>query len=321
MCYVTHIQHMYNEEYDKEIEAFIIENAGNTCYIDTVLMALFYPQVTQLAEQLLKRDVDDSIIWLQECIYNNFVTNIRENKSVLYSEIELIRHLSIQNGWITGGNEVSDANILFEQQDASLYYSFLLDKFHGTMIEIQRKTLIEGQNIEEIGEIEKIPFISLVTGSTGRPIRISEMLTDWLENNHSTFKRQVGDDLIEVNGLNTYYIVNIPTLLGLSINRFKMADTRDYTDIIIEKRLSPYKHNSIIPNLHKYTFQAAICHQGESHKQGHYYAIIHDSDRYFLFDDRLQPSLVEVILKGDFINREVIDMLKRDVVFLLYRYD
>lgn len=313
----------------RELEAFLVENALNTCYIDSVLMSLFYPQSTMIAENLLQKDArTPDAIYLQEYIMQHFVLPVRNNHSVLREQIEMIRILCFQAGWMSSViTEHNQVDIFIEQQDVSEFYSFLMDIFPGVPVEIQRKTITEGlPDQDDLGQIEKMPFIPLSTPDGVDSIRISSLLQSWMEDNHSTVNRTVltkdGHKSQLVGSLNTYYIVNIPPILALGINRFKHPEYRDYSSIVIEKRISPFKNNSIIPDLHKYVFQAAICHRGDNPRSGHYYAIISDDDHYFLFDDQMgPPSMVEVVLKGDFQNKEVVERLKREVVFVMYRYD
>jgi ubiquitin C-terminal hydrolase len=312
----------------KELTAFMVENALSTCYIDSLLMALFYPLSTTLVEDLLMKDggSHDSI-YLQEFILQHFVLPVRQNNSVLQEQMEMIRSLCVQAGWIPRATTENQQDLIFEQQDVSEFYSFLMEKLPGTPIQIQRQTITEGlPDSNDTGEIEKIPFIPLCTPIGVDTVRVSAMLQNWMEDNHSTVTRSVftkdGTKKEMVSGLNTYYIVNIPSILALGINRFKHPDCRDYVSVIIEKYISPFKNSSIIPDLHKYAFQAAICHTGDTPKAGHYYAIISDDDHYLLFDDQMPPpSMVEIFLKGPLINKDIVERIKKEVVFIIYRYE
>ena len=88
------------------MEPFIIENAGNTCYIDSLLMSLFY-NPTHI-DRLLNKEIKNTLgIYLQEYIKENFVNNIRNNKSVTYDDIEMIRALCFQIGWRNNENNTS----------------------------------------------------------------------------------------------------------------------------------------------------------------------------------------------------------------------
>ena len=102
------------------MDPFNIENALNTCYIDSVLMSLFFSP--SLLDRLLYKDCKNVMgIYLQELINEKFVKNIRDRKSVLAGEIDTIRAICFESGW---RNNI--ANEYSEQQDVTEFYSFLV---------------------------------------------------------------------------------------------------------------------------------------------------------------------------------------------------
>ena len=63
------------------VEPFIVVNAGNSCYIDSLLMALFFSPSDN--DYLLQTDVSDGLImYLQNMIQMYFVNRVRASKSV-----------------------------------------------------------------------------------------------------------------------------------------------------------------------------------------------------------------------------------------------
>jgi hypothetical protein len=111
------------------MEPFIVENAVNSCYIDSLLVALFFSR--SVFENMLTTDPKTpQVIYLQEYIRLNFVEYIRNNKSVLEDSINTIRDLCTKCGWI---------NDKLQQQHVHEFYTFLLDQFNAPKIETKNK--------------------------------------------------------------------------------------------------------------------------------------------------------------------------------------
>jgi ubiquitin C-terminal hydrolase len=293
------------------IEPFIIENAGNSCYIDALLVGLLF--TPSHIDNLLKKDLTNTnSIYLQEYIKINFVNNIRENKSIFHDTIEMIRQLCLHNGWRK--NTTNDE--CMNQQDVNEFYTFLMQQFESGMIEIQRKTITEGlPDVSDNGPNEIIPFIPLSLSENQQSVSVKEMLNNWLYNNVLDMKRLVTNNQESiVKGLNTYKLANVPNIIALSINRFTNKNERITTDIIIQKKIFP-STDPLMFHSNEWVFHSAICHQGKSPKSGHYYSLLYSHDRWYIFDDQLIPSLVEVSMA----DKNVTDIIKQECVFLLYR--
>ncbi|CAH6421200.1 Ubiquitin carboxyl-terminal hydrolase [uncultured virus] len=311
-----------------EINHFIVENAINTCYIDSLLMALFYNP--SIIGNLLNSDCKEGMsIYLQEYIRTNFVEYIQQNKSVLENTMNMIRILSIQNGWINGkSSNMVDSNInrnyydnIFDQQDVTEYYNFLINIFNGPQIEIQRQTITEGLPDEnDIGKIEKLPFIPLSIPDNIQQIDIKELYHNWVYDNCSNIKRMVptanGKEERSVLGLNTYHITNIPYIIGFQINRFKEENKKNYANIIIQKKIHLFM-NSSNPFHHEWIFHAAICHKGETIKSGHYYTLLSINSNFYIFDDQKIPC-IELI---DMADKKVTNLIKKECFFIIYKYN
>lgn len=305
-----------NLEKNNIIEPFIVENAINTCYIDSLLMALFYSP--SVIENLLNNDPKNgTAIYLQEYVKFNFINQIRNNKSILEDTVNMIRTICIQLGWKNNTNNTEE---YFEQQDITEFFIFLLDLFNGPTIEIQRKTITDTFSDEiEIGTIEKIPFIPLLIPDNVKETSIKDMLHNWLYDNHSEIKKLIYTDKGQVeqvvSGLNIYNIVNIPYMICLNINRFKGGtNIRDNTDVIIQKKINPLT-NSIYKLQNDWIFHAVICHHGDSLKNGHYYTVLFHNNKYYLFDDQQIPSLVEVSMSDNTLTNSI----KKECVFVIYK--
>lgn len=263
------------------INNFIV--ASNNCYIDSVLMALFYFKTS--TEHLLLSDVDScNAIHLQEYIKVNFVDKVRNGISVL--DANLIKQLSIDNGWE-------------DNPDVSKYYAFLLKLFDGNAIEIQRRTITElDPKPSDIGEIQKIPFIPLII-KPGISYNIKSMLHDWFYEDY--LKTTINGQ--ETSVLNTYNMVNTPPFFGISIDRTEIDES-----INIQKKIAPQDNYKGI-----WIFHSAICY-----KKAHYYSLLFNpkNETYHIFDNSVVPCVREINMSDD----EITDKIKRECVFILYRY-
>jgi ubiquitin C-terminal hydrolase len=293
---------------------FIVENGFNTCYISSLLMALFYKS-SYLDNILYNEPTDIEMIYLQEIIKTKFIDRVRSGTSVLMDIMNEIRLYANICGWLNSDN-------LLEQQDVNEFYTFLVNKTKLTQIEIQRETISEGlSDKNDIGQIESIPFISLSVPYNIDEISIKNLLYDWMNNNPIDIKREIlnssGNKIMEdVKGLNIYRIMNIPLTIGISLNRFSTDKIRTETKIDINKKIK--FHNMADYNGIKWQIHSIICHKGDTYKSGHYYSIIFGSEnKWFIFNDLEIPSLQEV----DIRDNDIMTMIKRECVFLLYTYD
>lgn len=281
------------------MEPFIVENAGNTCYIDSLIMGLLYKSSS--IDNILTKDLktNDGIrIYLQEYIKEKFVNYVRNNKSVIAEDIEMIRVMSGQLGWFTNEEYMN-------QQDVTEFYCFLSDIFELEKIVIQRKSLIQNNN-NLIGEKESIPYIPLHLPEC-QYITVKKMLYNWQYDNISYIQ--------DSNTLNTYTILNSPLIIGLAINRFNNAGQRITTNVIIQKKIHL---NEKILQTDEWYFHAAICHKGENSKSGHYYTLINgnDNNTWYIFDDLQTPCMTAVYMDDPIIT----NMIKKECFFLIYRH-
>lgn len=294
---------------------FVVENGFNTCYISSLLMALFY-KASYLDSMLLSETVDPIHIYLQEIIKTKFVDRVRSGVSVMSEIMNEIRTFANVCGWLNHEE-------LMEQQDVNEFFAFLADITKLPQIEIQRQTLTEGiQKNDDIGKEEFLSFINLPVPGTVDEISVKELLNEWMNNNTVDIQREIitetGQKIISnVKGLNIYKIMNVPLAIGISLNRFNNEfNKRIETKIDIQKRIK--LHHILDENGLKWRIHSIICHTGETSKSGHYYSVIFGSDnKWFLFNDLYVPSLQEINIKDE----EMMDMIKREAVFLMYTYD
>lgn len=288
------------------VEPFTVDNAGNTCYIDSLLMALFYHN--SHIERLLNKDIKNTLgLYIQEYIKENFVNMVRKNKSVVASDIEMFRILVFQAGW-RKNSPLSDEET--NQQDVNEFYIFLMDLLENDKIEIIRRTITEGMvSDSDTGIKELLPFIPLSLPDDDTKITVKEMIHNWMYNNIIDVSRKVEPDKEKmIKGLATFNLINIPQIIALSINRFNNLGIRIDTTVIIQKK--------ICINTTDWVFHAAICHKGNSLTSGHYYTLISiNNTKWYMFNDMNIPCMKEVAMDDP----EVTNMIKKECVFLIYR--
>lgn len=285
------------------MDSFIIENAINTCYIDSLLMSLLYKSTS--IDTILSKDLKDATaMYLQEYIKERFVNSIRNNKSVLKDDIEMIRVMCSHLGWQNHEEYIN-------QQDVTDFYCFLMDTFEIEKISIQRNTVTEtGNNLNNlIGEKELIPYIPLHLSEMDQAISVKNMISQWQFDNISTISNNIN---IQKNAcLNSYHILNSPSLIGMAINRFNNNGTRIQTSVIIQKKICIGDKKTT-----EWLFHAAICHRGNTIKSGHYYALLSGNDSlWYIFDDSFVPCIQEVRMD----DANVTNIIKKECIFLLYR--
>lgn len=294
---------------------FIVENGYNTCYISSLLMALFYK--SSYLDNMLHTDPKEiEMIYLQEIIKTKFVDRARSGTSILAENMNEIRTFSNICGWLTPDE-------LLEQQDVNEFYSFLADCTKLSPIELQRFTLTEGlSSANDIGQNESIPFINISVPGNVDEVSIKTLLDTWMNYNTVNVKREITDQDGQkkeenVKGLNMYKIMNMPYAVAISLNRFNNEyNKRIATKIDIQKKIK--LHNIYNEDGLKWTMHSIVCHTGETPRSGHYYAIIFGSDnKWFMFNDLEIPSLSEINMKDS----EITNKIKRECVFLMYTYD
>ena len=310
------ILHKIVDDSQNNKSVFVVENGFNTCYISSLLMALFY-KPSYLDNMLQQEPKNPDLIYLQELIKTKFVDKVRNGVSVLSDVMNEIRTYANICGWLKDiPNELAD------QQDVNEFYGFLADEANLPHIDIQRRTITEGITIKgDLGEIESIPFINLIVPYDVDEISVKDLLNHWMNNNTVEVKRNTIKDGIKieenVKALNIYEIMNVPFAIGISLNRFNNEiNTRIETKIDIQKKVK--FHHVLDKDGLKWRIHSIICHTGETSKSGHYYAVIFGSDNtWFLFNDLYVPSLQKISMKND----DMVDMIKRECVFLMYTYD
>jgi ubiquitin C-terminal hydrolase len=273
----------------------VVENGYNTCYIDSLLIALFYKNNNYIYSLLDLEPKNPESYYLQGLIKLKFVDPIKRNFSISSSIINEIRNYSIMCGW--SQNEDID-----EQKDCSEYYNFLVNLFNIELIEFE---IIQIKNNKTSITTTSLPFIPL---SLTKDDSVKNILDEWI---NSQFL------INNENVYQCYKLINIPKLIILHINRFNNNFIRTSYKLDIMKRIKFCNISDNEQNYLKWKIHSIICHSGNSIKSGHYYSIIYTEKKWLKFDDMLVPSFEQIDLE-DNDNKEKIML---ESIMLIYTLD
>jgi ubiquitin C-terminal hydrolase len=308
--------------YDK---LFRVPNIGNSCYIDSLLVALFY--VPSDIRYLLTSDLTNpNGLYLQEAISKEFIDEMRAGKSIPKSTMEKIRLLCKELGWKNNNATME----IQDQQDVNEFYIFLIENLKGVQIKIQTKLIAENaiETKDDLGKESDIPYIplSLPMEEEIKSIKVNELLSHWLTGGTKEVNRKVRneDGSIEeklVTALDINNITNLPQILPFVINRFqnvvddgKFKFVRNDTNVYIQTKYCPCEN----AKSRRWKFHAVVCHAGNTPNSGHYYCVIvNENDEYYIFDDlRLDGCLKQVDMKND---KKTTSRIKKDCVFIILK--
>jgi len=172
-----------------------------------------------------------------------------------------------------------DYDTICTHQTVNNFYNFIAEMFVSP-IKIQ-------QNCDKIDDTiyNDIYFINIDLNEKNENIlSLKEVYLKWLEHTQ-------------------YTIINIPPILPFYINR-----NNNKTKINILRRIKLHSHDNALDWL----FYSAICL-----KDDHYYTLIHNCGKWFIFDNDQIPCLNEVKMNDiDFINK-----IMTEVVMIFYIYN
>lgn len=253
------------------IRGFLIEDSYNSCYINSLLMALFY--IPSRIDNLLNSDPKQSIhCYLQQIIKNKFIDVAKKNQTIISETVNEIRNYSHLCGW-------NDINKLLENHDVIQYFTFLMDCFNGIPIQV-------------LNNSDKSFFIKYNVPESHNELTIKNIVNNWNNDN---------------------IILNTPIILGIHLNRFD-NEIKKTTKINIQKKIK--LADNLLNNYNEWLFHSIICHSGDSLKNGHYYTIISNCNKWFIFDDKNWPCVKEIRMDDPMI----VDKIKQECVFVIYKY-
>jgi ubiquitin C-terminal hydrolase len=287
---------LYQSELDN-YQPCVVENGLNTCYIDSLIVALFYKDVnyTNYILETMPKKLEG--IYLQELIKNKLILPIQKNYSINSSIINEIRNYSVICGWSPDGD-------ITDQKDCSEFYIFLMELFNISPLEFE---ILEFKNNTLTNNIQKLsyPFITLYPNKDDT---IKNLIQYWINS-----KIYSPDE----NIMYCYKLTTIPQFILLHINRFN-NDTRQQYKIDIMKRIKFFGINDQTQNFIKWKIHAIICHNGNNMKSGHYYCITTTYDKkWLLFDNMIIPSFQQIDLE----NEDIKEKIMLESVILIYTLD
>jgi len=264
----------------------IVKNIGLSCYIDTLIASLFCINTIIRAKLLNSYQDSYRVIYLQEFIRTNIVDNINNNKSILEKIIINLKKLLISIGWYDNFHHIEKVKEL---------YAFLMKKLDGQLIYIEEEYL----NYDKLNNDKKLAYIDIDVSNINENKNIQELLQNWIYN-------QQNRDIVK-------HIVNIPTFIGININRLYNGTVNNVM-IDINKGISPATY-SVLDNKPVWGIHSIICYEGDINK-GHYYSLLNNNNEYFIYDNSNIPTIINVNIKNVDISKKI----KQECIFLIYRY-
>jgi hypothetical protein len=256
---------------------YIIEDGFNTSYIDSLLMALFYTPSIIEKIFLIDNPKKTDNIYLQEIIKNKFLEPIRDGKSILSDTINEMRNNIFIYGWL-------DYDTICDNQDVINFYTFISELLISP-IKIQYNKYNEDTYYIDITKIINNNEMIINNIDNNEMISIKDCYNNWLDN--------------EIR------IINIPPILPFYINR-----NNNKIKINIQKRIK------LDPTDNSYSldwiFHSAICL-----KDCHYYTLMQNCGKWFLYDNQFIPCIKEIKMN----DKEIINMIMEEVVIVFYIYN
>jgi hypothetical protein len=266
----------------------VVENGYNTCYIDSLLVSLFYKNNDNLLNILETTPIKPEGIYLQEIIKLKFVEAIQRNYSISSCTMNEIRNYSIICGW-------SQDDDIDGQKDCSKFYNFIANLFNIQPLEFE---ILEIKDNILTNNSKKISLQNISLNLT-RDDSIKNLLSYWINS-------ELTNNNITANIYNCYKLINIPQFIVLNINRFDYQGKRNNYKLDIMKRIKFFGISDTTQNYLKWKIHSIICFRGENFNSGHYYSIVlTNNKKYQLFDDNLIPSFQQIELEDSDIKEKI----------------
>ncbi len=254
--------------------SFIIENGYNTCYIDSLLIALFYKYNESLDLILYNEPNKPEGFYLQELIKIKFIEPIKRNYSIESNILNEIRNFSIICGWSKDENITS-------QKKCIDFYNFISKLFNITPLSFDILELKDGVLNNSI-KTNDFSYINLSITKENDTIR--NLLINWIKNN---ITYNTSHSIIDCYKLN-----NIPPYIVINVNRYDEKGNCNKYKLDIMKRIKFFDINDNSQNYLKWKIHSIICYDGTNINKGHYYTLIYVSkNKWIIFDDNKIPSI------------------------------
>ena len=315
-----------------EIFQVRVTNAGNSCYMDSVLFAMFAMPSAALDAMLTRRPpASDHLaahkLELQACIMKHFVGRLRHCEHVTSESMINIRSLCRRVGW-----EYAGAPDL--QQDAGEFFAFLHSALGGQLIRTTRRTFTGAlPDNSDRGSEENMALLPVALRDS-HPARSEDMMnlsslvdTFFFENVAAGLRREVQGQQQEVYALNTYSVENVPSVVAVALKRFDEQLLKIENEVDFPAHLNFHKYSgrlewrsSPIMLSVPWTLKSVVCHRGRSTQSGHYYAYTRYSKNaspsavWLRLDDESTPCITQTNIWQD-------PYVKSEAVLFLYELD
>jgi uncharacterized UBP type Zn finger protein len=280
----------------------VIENGYNTCYIDALLVSLFYNKSENIDFMLECKPKKAEGFYLQELVKSKFVEPLRKQYSIGSNVMNEIRNYSIICGW-------TKETDVFGQKDCSEFYEFIADIFNVPNLEFE---ILEIKNNMLSDNVKKsaLPFLPLYpTENTN----IKKLMEKWINTKITTDNNEFM--------MHCYKLSNIPQFVILNINRFNSNGIRNDYKVDIMYKIKFFGNNDTSQNYLKWKIHGIVCHRGSTMENGHYYSIVKTNDikqtKWLIFDDTMIPSFEQI----DFDDVDICNKIMLEAVVVVYVLD
>ncbi|KAJ2073426.1 hypothetical protein GGH13_002005 [Coemansia sp. S155-1] len=186
ILYLTRVGVLY--DIDPRIQICgAVNSGGTTCYIDSLLMALFGAQSSYDGLLYMRGDLGSEAANQLQAVCRLVVNYLRAGELVDASLIEEVRTVLHSCGWLNDDNGCPPAN-RYTQQDASELYMFLMEKLQMPYLPLEVR-MVHGADYDEADSrmvTQRVLELSLPdddTDSLAQPLMLQSLLERYLFDN------------------------------------------------------------------------------------------------------------------------------------------
>lgn len=299
---------------NNNIIPFIVENALNSSYIDSLFVSLFF-KPSYIQDILSEYPENISFIYLQELIYENFVCNMRRNFFIDSATINEIRNYMTLCGW----KNTSDTIDTYDVQDL---YSFLINGFHKSKLNFTKIGRCAPSSASSPSLPINLSSISVHGGCATRSRSLAneaDERSDLIKLNYIELKVTKNSDIKTMldeyfdEKISQYHFEEVPNFIPIYLNRnFETTNVNKLNNFSIDIKQGIYISKNNINQEQKtllWTIHSIVCYSS-----GHYYSIVSNETGWYLFSHFKLPSLLKIDIK----NEDMAAKIKQECVFVVY---